>query len=74
MPPPTVSVLMPAYNARRYVARAVESILAQTFADFELLVIDDGSTDNTRQILEPWRPATAGSASSAGRTPASWRR
>lgn len=52
MSPPTVSVLMPAYNARRYVARAVESILAQTFDDFELLIIDDGSTDDTRQILE----------------------
>lgn len=50
--PPLVSVLMPAYNAERYVAEAVESILAQTFTDFEFLIIDDGSTDRTRAILE----------------------
>jgi len=49
---PTVSVLMPAYNAERYVAEAVESILQQTFTDFEFLIIDDGSTDRTRSILE----------------------
>lgn len=49
---PLVSVLMPAYNAERYVAEAVQSILDQTFTDFELIVIDDGSTDSTRAILE----------------------
>lgn len=49
---PTVSVLMPAYNAERHVAEAVESILAQTFSDFEFLIVDDGSTDGTRGILE----------------------
>jgi len=43
---------MPAYNAERYVAEAVESILAQTFADFEFLIVDDGSTDGTLAILE----------------------
>ena len=47
---PTVSVLMPAYNAGRYVAEAVESVLAQSFADFELIVVDDGSTDRTRAM------------------------
>ena len=49
---PTVSVLMPVYNAARYLAEAVESILSQTFADFEFLIIDDGSTDGSRAILE----------------------
>lgn len=49
---PTVSVLMPVYNAARYVADAVESILGQTFADFEFLIVDDGSTDRSRSILE----------------------
>lgn len=50
--PPTVSVLMPVYNAERYVAEAVESILSQTFDDFELVAVDDGSKDGSRAILE----------------------
>jgi glycosyltransferase involved in cell wall biosynthesis len=49
---PTVSVMMPVYNARPYVARAVESILAQGFTDFEFLILDDGSTDGSLAILE----------------------
>jgi Glycosyl transferase family 2 len=44
---PTVSVIMPVYNAERFVAQAVASVLAQTFQDFELLIIDDGSTDHS---------------------------
>ncbi|HWL35798.1 MAG TPA: glycosyltransferase [Frankiaceae bacterium] len=46
-----VSVLMPAYNHERWVAGAVESVLAQTHADVELLVVDDGCTDHTPQVL-----------------------
>ncbi len=49
---PKVSVLMPVYNAERYVAEATRSILDQTFGDFEFLIIDDGSTDGSRAILE----------------------
>jgi glycosyltransferase involved in cell wall biosynthesis len=48
---PAVSVMMPVYNAERYIAEAVQSILDQTFADFELLVVDDGSTDRSPSIL-----------------------
>ncbi len=44
---PAVSVLMPAFNAGEYLAIAVQSILNQTFADFELIIIDDGSTDES---------------------------
>lgn len=48
---PRVTVLMPAHNAARYVAEAIQSVLDQTFADFELLVIDDGSTDTTTDVV-----------------------
>jgi glycosyltransferase involved in cell wall biosynthesis len=49
---PTVSALMPVYNAEPYLAEAVESILGQTFADFEFLIVNDGSTDRSGAILE----------------------
>jgi glycosyltransferase involved in cell wall biosynthesis len=48
---PRVSVLLPCYNAATYLAAALHSLLAQTFADFELIVIDDGSTDDTPAII-----------------------
>jgi glycosyltransferase involved in cell wall biosynthesis len=49
---PAVTVLMPVYNAERYVDEAVRSILGQTFADFEFIIIDDGSKDRSLAILE----------------------
>jgi glycosyltransferase involved in cell wall biosynthesis len=49
---PSISVCMPVYNAERFVAEAVESILNQTLGDFEFLIVDDGSTDGSRRILE----------------------
>ncbi|MCS6926809.1 MAG: glycosyltransferase, partial [Candidatus Binatia bacterium] len=49
--PPRVSVCLPTYNGERFVAEAIASILAQNFTDFELLVVDDGSTDATREIV-----------------------
>jgi glycosyltransferase involved in cell wall biosynthesis len=48
---PLVSVIMPAYNAAAFVSAAIESVLAQTFREFELLVIEDGSTDATGELL-----------------------
>jgi len=48
---PKVSIVMPAYNASRYIAASIDSALAQTMDDFELLVIDDGSTDGTAAIV-----------------------
>jgi glycosyltransferase involved in cell wall biosynthesis len=49
---PSISVLMPVYNAERYVGEAVESILNQSFTDFEFIIINDGSTDRSLQILQ----------------------
>ena len=48
---PRVSVVIPAYNAQRYLTEAIESVLCQTFTDFECIVVDDGSTDRTARIL-----------------------
>jgi glycosyltransferase involved in cell wall biosynthesis len=48
---PRVTVIMPAYNRERFIREAIESILAQTFTDLELLVVDDGSTDGTGAIV-----------------------
>jgi glycosyltransferase involved in cell wall biosynthesis len=46
-----ISVLIPAYNHGRYLAAAVQSVLDQSFQDFELVVVDDGSTDNSRDVI-----------------------
>lgn len=51
MMPPVVSVVMPAYNTEKYIQEAVSSIKNQTFRDWELLVVDDCSTDQTYEIL-----------------------
>jgi glycosyltransferase involved in cell wall biosynthesis len=51
---PLISVLMPAYNAERYIRQAIDSVLAQTFGDFEFIIIDDGSTDHTAAILKEY--------------------
>lgn len=48
---PKVSVLLPVYNAESYVAEAVESVLNQSFSDFELIILDDGSTDSSSTIV-----------------------
>src|SRR3989344_5781814 len=49
-----ISVLMPAYNARKYIGEAIESILNQTFKDFEFIIINDCSTDKTKKIIEEY--------------------
>jgi glycosyltransferase involved in cell wall biosynthesis len=52
---PAISVILPAFNAGAFITEAIQSILTQTFQDFELLVGDDGSTDDTRQRIERFR-------------------
>lgn len=49
---PLVSVIMPVYNAEAYVAETIKSILNQSFTDFEFLILNDGSTDNSGQIIQ----------------------
>jgi glycosyltransferase involved in cell wall biosynthesis len=49
---PIASVLIPVFNGQEYLEQAVESVLGQTFTDFELLLLDDGSSDDSREIME----------------------
>src|SRR5450432_2111523 len=49
---PRVTVLMPAYNADKYIAEAIRSVLEQDFSEYELLIVDDGSSDHTREIIK----------------------
>jgi len=51
---PLVSVLMPAFNSELYIAEAIESILNQTYKNIQLFIFDDGSTDNTRAVIEEY--------------------
>jgi len=52
---PKVTVIIPTYNRAHFIKNAVDSVLSQTYKDFELIVVDDGSTDNTKQILKAYR-------------------
>lgn len=51
---PKISVIVPVYNVKKYLSRCIDSILAQTFTDFELLLIDDGSKDNSGKICDEY--------------------
>ncbi len=54
MSAPAISILLPAYNCSQYIALTIDSLLSQTFTDFELLIINDGSTDDTEKIIQSY--------------------
>ena len=49
-----ISIVVPTYNNEKFLDKCVESILSQTYHEFELLIINDGSTDNTINVLQPY--------------------
>lgn len=51
---PLVSVIMPTYNCADYIAQSIESVIAQTVTDWEIEIVDDCSTDNTKEVLAPY--------------------
>ena len=51
---PLVSIITPVYNGSQYLSAAIESALAQTYKNFELLIVNDGSTDNSTDIIRPF--------------------
>ena len=51
----TVDIIIPAYNAARFLPAAIDSVETQTFKDWRILLVDDGSTDNTAEVVSPYR-------------------
>ena len=50
-----VTVMITVYNGEKYISECIESILKQTYTNFELLIVDDGSTDNTRRLIRDFK-------------------
>lgn len=60
LPTPAISIVIPVYNAEQYVSECLDSLLMQTFQDFEVIVVDDCSTDNSVKIVESYSPKFSG--------------
>ena len=56
---PLVSVIMPTYNCAAYIVASIESVIAQSITDWEIQIVDDCSTDNTKDVLKPYLAAYA---------------
>ena len=65
-----VSVVIPCYNHAEFLAHAIESVLAQTYSNFELIVVDDGSTDDTAEVVRRYSPVHYAYQENAGRSSA----
>lgn len=61
---PSVSVIIPVFNAARFLEKCVGSVLDQTFTDFDVCLVDDGSTDGSGRCATGWLPGTSASGSS----------
>ncbi len=57
---PKISVIVPVYNVEKYLRRCIDSILKQTFTDFELILVDDGSPDGCPEICDEYAAFTGG--------------
>ncbi|WP_165043907.1 glycosyltransferase family 2 protein [Dysgonomonas sp. ZJ709] len=55
MKTPQISIVMPVYNAQEYLCQSIDSIIQQTFTDFELIIVDDGSTDKSAEIISDYK-------------------
>ena len=64
---PAISVIIPTYNCDRYLAQAIDSVVAQTLQDYEIIVIDDGSNDDTAQVMERYVAKRSESKSDAAK-------
>ena len=71
---PKLSVGLPVYNGSAYVAESIEALLGQTFEDFELIISDNASTDDTGDICRRYEKRTRGSATSGSRATSAWPR
>ena len=52
---PMISVIMPAYNHEKYIGEAIESVLNQSYTDFEFIIVNDGSTDSTEKVIKSYK-------------------